>query len=292
MILRGVNEMFVWGDRAGDSLEQIARTGANCVRLVWTLADGTASELGALVDRCAALGMLPIPEFHDATGKWDELETAVSGWQREDYLRAVLERQDHLVVNIANEVGGDVPDDEFVARYSDAVARLRAAGIRCPLLVDATDWGKDYGQLSRAGGRLLESDPERNLMLSAHLWWPARRRGGILAEVAREVREALTDSVEKGIPLVVGEFGAAFTGDGTVREDDRIPWETILEECHRLEIGWLAWSWGSVPNRPQSDLDMAPGGRLEDLRGWGRQVALDHPLSIRNRARPVPRGRS
>jgi mannan endo-1,4-beta-mannosidase len=289
VVLRGVNEMFVWGDRKGDVLEQIARTGANCVRIVWTVADGTAFELAAVIDRCRALGMLPIPEFHDATGDWEKLEVAVSGWLRDDYREALLGRQDFLVVNIANEVGRAVPDDAFVERYSDAVLRLRTAGYRCPLLVDATDWGKDWSQLSRTGARLIESDPDRNMLLSLHLWWPAKSYGGTLEEAARRTREALSESVQKGLPLVVAEFGAAFTDAGVVAVADRIPWEVLLEECHRLEIGWLAWSWGGVPNQPQKDLDMAPGGRLEDLRGWGREVALDHPLSIRNTARPIRR---
>lgn len=287
VILRGVNEMFVWGDKSGNALEQIRRTGANCVRLVWTLADGTAPELDALIERCLDLGMLPIAEFHDATGKWEELETVVSGWLRPDYLEVVRKHQDRLVVNVGNEVGQDVTDSDFTVAYSDAVRRLRQAGIRCPLMIDAAKWGQDYELLSRTGPALVQADPLGNVLLSVHMWWPAKNSGGSPQSAARRVVEALDDAQAKALPLVVGEFGAAFSEAGEVQEPDCIAWRTILEECHVREIGWLAWSWGGVPNQPQKDLDMTRDGHFETLHGWGREVALEHPLSIARTSRPI-----
>ena len=35
VILRGVNHMFIWTDREGKTIPEIAKTGANCVRIVW-----------------------------------------------------------------------------------------------------------------------------------------------------------------------------------------------------------------------------------------------------------------
>jgi mannan endo-1,4-beta-mannosidase len=287
VILRGVNEMFVWGDRTGNALEEISRTGANCIRLVWTLAEGTAQELDALLERCAGLGMLPIAEFHDATGKWEELDAVVSGWLRPDYLAVTKKHQGRLVLNIGNEVGEEVTDSDFAAAYSDALRRLRLAGIRCPLMIDAAFWGQDYGLLSRTGSALVHSDPLKNVLLSVHMWWPAKNSGGSLESAAQRVMDALADAQSKGLPLVVGEFGAAFTEAGEVLDPDRIAWQTILEECHGREIGWLAWSWGGVPNQPQKDLDMTRDGRFETLYGWGREVALDHPFSIARTASPI-----
>ncbi|HNY32795.1 MAG TPA: cellulase family glycosylhydrolase [Fibrobacteria bacterium] len=287
VVLRGINEMFVLGDRDGRTLEEISRTGANCVRLVWTLADGNSAELDALIERCLALGMLPIPEFHDATGKWDLLESVVDGWLQSDYLEVVLRHQPNLVVNIANEAGQEVSARDFLDAYAKAIQRLRQAGIRCPLMIDAAGWGQDYELLSRTGAALVESDPLRNVLLSIHLWWPAKNSGGTAESASRRVALALADAQEKNLPLVVGEFGAAFTEDGHVWEADRIAWETILEECQTREIGWLAWSWGGVPNQPQTDLDMTRDGTFDSLHGWGREVAMDHPLSITRTARPI-----
>ena len=35
VVLRGVNHMFIWTDREGKTIPEIAKTGANCVRIVW-----------------------------------------------------------------------------------------------------------------------------------------------------------------------------------------------------------------------------------------------------------------
>src|SRR5690606_24248087 len=37
VVLRGVNKMSVWTDRQGNDFSEIAKTGANSVRIVWTV---------------------------------------------------------------------------------------------------------------------------------------------------------------------------------------------------------------------------------------------------------------
>lgn len=287
VVLRGINEMFVWGDKDGSSLAEIARAGANCVRIVWTLVDGTADELGRLAALAVSLGLIPIVEFHDATGDLAKLPRLVDGWTSEPYLDLIRRHERHLIVNIGNEPGDQqVTSSAFLSAYVEVVDRMRKAGIRTPLMIDAPEWGKAWETVSAVADELLSADPERNLLLSVHMWWPVRDHGSLDAVEGR-VRRTIADAVDRDLPLVVGEFGGAFTKDGVVQPGDEIPWRLILEECEAHGIGWLAWSWGKVPNTPQADLDMAPGGRLEDLRGWGREVVLDHPCSLRNTARAV-----
>lgn len=279
--------MYVWGDKDGSSLREIARTGANCVRIVWTLAEGTAEGLERLVVDAVSLGLLPIVEFHDATGDLAKLPHLVDGWTSAPYLALIRRHERHLIVNIGNEPGDQhVTPSAFLSAYVEAVGRMREAGIRTPLMIDAPEWGKAWETVSAVAEELLRADPERNLLLSVHMWWPVRDHGSVEA-VERRVRRTIADAVERDLPLVVGEFGGAFTKDGVVQPGDEIPWRILLEECEAHGIGWLAWSWGKVPNIPQADLDMAPGGRLEDLCGWGRDVVLDHPNSLRNTARAV-----
>ncbi|MBK8803069.1 MAG: cellulase family glycosylhydrolase [Fibrobacteres bacterium] len=287
MILRGVNEMFVWGDRTGNALEEISRTGANCIRLVWTLAEGTAQELDALLERCAGLGMLPIAEFHDATGKWEELDAVVSGWLRPDYL---------AVTKKAPRPTGTEHRKRSRRRGDRFRLRSRVFGCAAPPAPGGNPLSPDdrcrvlgpgLRTSLRTGSALVHLDPLKNVLLSVHMWWPAKNSGGSPESAARRVVDALADAQAKGLPLVVGEFGAAFSEAGEVQEQDRIAWQTILEECHAREIGWLAWSWGGVPNQPQRDLDITRDGRFETLHGWGREVALEHPLSIAHTAKPI-----
>ena len=49
VILVGVNKMIIWMDIDGlPSFPEIAKTGANCVRIVWT-SDGTAEQLDTAI---------------------------------------------------------------------------------------------------------------------------------------------------------------------------------------------------------------------------------------------------
>ena len=46
----------------------------------------------------------------------------------------------------------------------------------------------------------------------------------------------------------------------------------------------MAWSWGPG-NGDCPAMDMTTDGRFETLRGWGLEVAVTDPHSIRNTAR-------
>ncbi len=80
-VLYGINKMIVWQDKDGNpSFSEIAKTGANCVRIVWTMKDGTQEELDTAITNCRAEHMIPIIELHDATGEFDKLPSLVEWW--------------------------------------------------------------------------------------------------------------------------------------------------------------------------------------------------------------------
>src|SRR4051812_35914789 len=75
VILRGVNKMCIWTDPDGSlSFQEIAKSGANAVRIVW---DGTgdAATLDAVITRAVSFRLLPMIEDHDATGDFAKLPT-------------------------------------------------------------------------------------------------------------------------------------------------------------------------------------------------------------------------
>ncbi len=69
VILRGVNEIIVWSqDPTGkEILSEIAKTGANSTRLVWTT-QNDPKKLDILIQNCLNNVMIPMFELHDATG--------------------------------------------------------------------------------------------------------------------------------------------------------------------------------------------------------------------------------
>lgn len=266
-ILYGINKMIVWQDKDGDpSFKEIAKTGANCVRIVWTMKDGTPEELDTAITNCRAEHMIPIVELHDATGEFDKLSSLVDWWVKPEVVSIIQKHQDYLLVNVGNEVGnGNVSDDTFTKGYTDAVTRMRAAGIHVPILIDPSSWGQDINKLQACGPDLIKADPDANLMFSVHCWWPYMY-GHTDEEVNREFKE----SYDMGLPLVVGEFANQWEES----TQGQIPYKLIMENCAKYEIGYLIWSWGPG-NNPQTFLDMTTNGTYDTLQPWAKEMIYD-----------------
>jgi mannan endo-1,4-beta-mannosidase len=275
VILVGVNKMVVWTDIDGlPSFPEIAKTGANCVRIVWT-SDGTAEQLNTAIYNCRANSMIPMVEHHGATGAWSDLQTCVDYWLRDDVLEVLKEHQEYLLINIANECGdGNVTAADFRAKYIDVVSQMRAAGLHVPLIIDGTSWGQNINILQSEGPALQEADPDHNLMFSVHMWWPK-----MYGYTAQTVIDEIAESVQMELPLIVGEFGGLWEES----EQGEIPYETIIEQCTKNQIGWLAWSWGPG-NNPQTFLDMTEDSTYDTLHDWGLEVAVTSQYSIKNTA--------
>jgi mannan endo-1,4-beta-mannosidase len=268
VVLRGVNRMVVWMDREGATLPEIARTGANTVRIVWSVAAPPAA-MATPISVAIENGMIPMIELHDATGKWERLPELVDYWIRPQTVEVLGRFEADLLVNIANEAGDrSVTDDQFREGYREAIQRMRAAGIRSPLVIDAANWGRAEGQLLRTAPYLLAADPHRNLIFSVH-WWHSDN------DTAR-ITSTFEEAVQRDIPFIVGEFAHAEVGC-----KGRIAYEHIMKEGQRLGIGWLAWSWGPG-NSDCPAMDMTRDSRFETLHGWGLEVAVTDPNSITN----------
>ena len=281
VVLRGVNEMFAWSaePRGEWVMGQIARTGANGVRIVTTVETDPA-DLDALIGTAIASGMIPIPECHSATGRWDRLPLCVDYWTRPEVAAVLRRHQAWVLLNIANEVGdASVTAGEFLDGYRSAISRIREAGIRTPLVIDGVDWGKEHEMLLDSWPALNRHDPRRSIIASAHTYWV-----GTDAERKAHYRAIIDRVVGERIPFIIGEGPTPSGWDCTPS-----PYRWALAELEEHHIGWLAWSWGVVDNGDCDDpvrYDMTHGGRFGD---WeteaGRVLAVDHPASIRATSR-------
>ena len=279
VILRGINHMFIWTDREGKTISEIARTGANVVRIVWNML-GKVSDLDHIIRECIANNMIPMPELHDATGRFEKLPELLNFWLRDDVLQMIFNHQEYLLLNIGNEVGGEeIPGDIFYEAYNTIITKMRASGIRVPLIIDADDWGQSSKNIFEQGPRLLQSDPEHNLMFSIHMWWPTAKHNPETSgykTVEERITGTLERSVELNLPLIVGEFAPV-----AAKDIPEIPYKFILAEAERLNIGWLAWSWGPG-NFDSQEMNMTTHGFFNTLVGWGKFVCVDSSLSIQN----------
>ena len=275
VILVGVNKMIIWTDIDGvPTFSEIAKTGANCVRIVWGIS-GTAAQLDLAIYNCRINNLIPIVELHDATGEWSKLQSCVDYWCKSDIVQVIQKHAKYLIVNIANECGQTVSDSDYRSGYTSAVSQMRNAGIHVPLMIDASGYGQNIDGLQANGPSILSSDPDKNLLFSIHMWWPY-----CWGNTDQKVIDEIAQSVSMNLPLVVGEFGNKWDESGSCD----IPYRLIIDQCTANQIGWIAWSWGPG-NNPQSWLDMTKDSTYATLFDWGLEVAVTYKNSIKNTAK-------
>lgn len=275
--------MFVWSNnRTGENiLPEIKETGSNTVRLVWNMTNGTPAELDQLISNTIANEIIPMPELHDATGALGSVPTLVDYWLNEEMLPVILKHQKYILLNIANEAGnGSETEAAFVQTYKNAITKFRDKSVVCPLVIDAPNWGQNIDMIQSAWFDLQQHDPEHNLIFSVHTWWPNPEDSEDPGSTNR-VKNELAESVQKGIPLIIGEFAPMAVGCS--RSFD---FETLLEECEKYGIGWMAWSWGWVDNGDCSEMDMTNNGQygswqdVPDFEKWGEKIVITDQNSI------------
>jgi mannan endo-1,4-beta-mannosidase len=280
VLLRGVNEMFsISKDPTGSwVMAEIAKTGANTVR-IFTMTGFPAADLDKAIGNAVANGMIPIPECHDATGKWERLQECVSYWTRPDVAAVIKRHRKWVLLNIANEAGADVGREAYVAGYRSAISRIREAGIDVPLVIDGAGWGQEYRILLGSWSELNAHDPRRQIIVSAHSYWI-----GTEEERKNHYRYIIEKVTRENIPFILGEGPTPSGYDCSAS-----PYEWALTELDQAEIGWLAWSWGLLPNgdcREANRYDMTDGGIFGRWKTEaGERIAITHPASIKNTSR-------
>lgn len=276
VVLRGVNEMVIWsGGKDGDpEFTEIAKTGANVVRIVWNNT-GSADDLNTAIQNAVNAQLIPMIENHDATGDITKVAAAVDYWTQPDVVAVLKAHEPYLLLNIANEPGESVIPADFETTYKSAIERIRATGVRMPLIIDAPMWGQDIDILQTAGPGLIEHDPEHNTLFSVHMWWNDPDGTRVISE--------LQESVDMNLPLIVGEFASHAVH---LCDESPFDYKTLLAKAQELEIGWLAWSWGGVENGDCNEgvtFDMTIGGVFGNWKEtWGEEVAVSDPNSIQN----------
>jgi mannan endo-1,4-beta-mannosidase len=275
VVLRGVNEMIIWSPNLDGSTiyPEIAKTGANVVRIVWS-ATGSAANLDKTIANALAQQLIPMVENHDPTGDITKIPAAVDYWTKAEIVEVLQRYADKILLNIGNEAGnGSVASDVFEETYAKAIGRLRDAGFKFPLIIDSTSWGSSIQTIFESGDVVVAKDPLKNTLLSIHLYWDDA--DGALT------RRHLTRAVDDlKLPLIVGEFadtkvGVCKHGSYNIKE--------LMAVAQEKEIGWLAWSWGAVKNNDCPGLlDMTTDGTFAGLADWGLEVATNDPNSIKN----------
>ena len=235
-------------------VKKISEYGFNMVRITWSSVanedyDIRFEELQKFLEQASKQGLIVMLEAHNVTGKNVGLEQVVQYWVS---LYPRLKPYQHfLMLNIANEWGGnDLGKYQFRSQYREAVRKLRAAGYRIPLVIDAAGWGQDMTYLTDEDfwRQLLDADQAimgfANLMFSVHLYgkW-GLYRGDQGAPFG--LRDDFVGFAYKA-PLFLGEFGWAKPGNP---DQSKIALPDLIQTItdNRLHVNIYSWS-GNNPH--------------------------------------------
>lgn len=280
-VMRGVNYPHVWyPNRTSQAIADIASVGANTVRVV--LGNGKqwgptpASEVAVVIEQLKEHNMIAVLEVHDCTGYGEKSEaapisTAVDYWLS---IQSVLKGQeDYVIINIANEpTGNNVATSTWANVHMQAINRLRTAGLKHTLMVDAANWGQDWERIMVNDAlQVFSSDPQRNTVFSVHMYQ-------VYGDYDT-VKEYMSKFVKKlKLPLVVGEFGADHKGED-------VDEAAILELADQYKIGYLGWSWSGNGGGTES-LDITRNFKVNNLTPWG-DFLINSNHGIRRTAVPA-----
>ncbi len=276
-VMRGVGHAhIVHPENTADTLAQIKSLGANSVRVeistgaVWRRND--AADVANVVTQCKDNRLVCLLVVHDSTG-WGARPNAITQAEVVDYwlgLKSVLDGQEkYIIINVANEPYVLDNYQTWPADTMDSIKRLREAGFRHTLMVDAPDWGQDRSFTMRDNAAaVFNSDPELNTVFSIHMYGAFYN--------ASLVADYLNSYAVAKLPIVVSEF--AYTHlDGDIDED------AIMSEAQAHEIGYLGWTW-SGSGEGLDYLDMVKDFDGAALTDWGERI-FHGPNGIQQTAR-------
>ncbi len=299
----GFNHTHAWGNQDENlaAVDEFPRTGANVVRAVFMpgLGADTPAERRAVVERYLDNHVVPMVEDHRTTCNDDPatLRAAVDDWTHPDNVAWLTAYEDRVILNIANEWLLALDHDAWVAGYTEAITRLRAAGLHHLLVIDA---GGACGQNPRSirdrGAELLAADPERNVAFSVHMYgyWRTPEATDVGSWNDRTVDNEGTQSpwaIEAEVNAIRAEGLALIVGEIAWQGADVVLYQTepALQILKDLDVGFLGWSW-NWNSDPALDFTATNTGYRfndpSDLSEGGRLFILDPDVGIQATARP------
>jgi mannan endo-1,4-beta-mannosidase len=284
VILRGINKMLVFTDRSCASCAEVAKTGANSIRMMW-FTSVALSQAETAVNNAVKSGLIPILEMQDATcdALGASVDAIVDFWVQPASVAFLQKHQSHLIANIANEAGDAESATAFRTYYAGAVRRMRTAGIHVPLMIDANNCGRNGELLLSVAQGLMSDDPDHNLLFSMH-WYDSG------ASQTARVTSVMETAVSQNVPFLIGEFSST----GVPQCTPTVPYKLVMSEAQRLGIGYLPWEWGPgnedcKPTNGSSPMDMTSDSTFSTLQsGWAMDVTTTDPASIKNTSKRSP----
>ncbi len=281
-VIRGINQTEAWGDPTTNfaALSEFPKTQANAVRVIFTpgLGDNSPSEHQQVAQQLISEGIVPIVEDNGAASRPSvgALNAVVNRWLDPANVAWLKQDEKYVILDIAGEWGQ--PGPTWAQGYESAIARLRAAGINCLLMIVAPGGGSNVDSILTWGQQILNSDPQHNVVFSIHMYaaWTTEQNANLVGTVnGRLTYDTLTElqKVEAAdLPLVIGEFSSDSSGSVNYST------QRAMQIYQSLDLGWIAWSWNGNTDDPAQDMVATPGYQYNsdaDLTPFGNLIVKD-----------------
>jgi mannan endo-1,4-beta-mannosidase len=237
LVLRGVNHTYSWyPNQTNGVLTAIKAAGANSARLTlttghrWPATPG--ADVSSAISLCRQHRLICILEAHDASG-YGQLRGSATLDETVDYwisIRGALAGQEnYVIINVANEPYGYRITKTWTHDTIRAIKRLRAAGFRHTLMVDAPEWSQDDTFTMRDNApTVLAADPDRNTVFDIHMFGTFN--------TPQKVQSYLHSFVARRLPIVVAEFSHKHP-HGKPAAD------AVMQYAQTYRVGLLGWLW-------------------------------------------------
>jgi uncharacterized membrane protein YkoI len=269
-VIRGIN---TWGNTSTDFaiLSEIPKTQANTIRVVFGPTSSPAQRQ-AVVAKVISEGLVPIV-VDDATNNTTDLgslNAVVDRWLDPANVQWLKQDARYVILDIASEWGP--ADYTWAQGYESAIARIRAAGINCLLMIDAGVYGRTIDDFLAWGQQVLNSDPQANVVYDVHPYveWATEGDANLVGTVDGRTPYDMATELQKvaaeNLPLVVGEL--TWSPSRLVSDYST---QRALQIIEGLGMGWVVWAWNDSDGmgliasggyQYTSDADLTPFGDL------------------------------
>ncbi|CAF0733740.1 unnamed protein product [Brachionus calyciflorus] len=294
-LIRGINNAHADWDNwsrswALKSLNKIAEYKTNTVRVQWRMKinnnDLTLSHLENIIVTAKNLGMVSMVQLHDATGDSDPNALKSCAQWFVNHLSLFQKHKQYVMINIANEWSPwGTSGADWKNAYLTAINLIRSAGWQGIIVVDAPAYAQDPNAIIQYGSDIMFHDKTNNkngnILFSLHTYVQWKKTNGDY-----QFRNHLTKIVDKGLPVVIGEFADKHPEHPSCQWAD-IDYLDLMKVCKERDIGYLGWSWagnGWDCNQSIAALNMIQGDQQVEstwtqgvLSDWGKKI-YDTPL--------------
>jgi endoglucanase len=224
---------------------------------------GNSDRVVTLIDAAIANGLYVIVDWHSHQAEKD-MDAAVNFFTG---LAKAYGETPNLIYEIYNEPLDTTDWADTIKPYAETViSAIRKVDPDNLIIVGTPSWDQRVD--------IAADDPltgHSNILYALHFYAASHKA---------ELREKADYAIQKGLPLIISEWGSVtYNGDGYMDEDSTREWMAFAKKHHLTHLNWSVsdkdetasmFRPGASPNGGWTTKDLTPSGRLvrDIMRDW------------------------